>query len=357
MKNILTLFVCSLCAVSLMAEDPQNDTLNLLSLELPQEQPLAPQPSENLAQQHIDSFFELDEVNADLFLPEVAVQELPEKAVETPSVESKTTFTDIPSFLGDKNLVNEEDFLDLASIDTPSSDSGIIIGGEETAAAEIAQVETETAPLEKQTSGITVDFVKVFAGSPTIYSFLILLSVGSFFIWLYTTMSLRTSQLLPKETLKILREKLTSKQYPEALNICEKNDSLIFKMLATGISSRSQGTNIMMEAVRSEGKRATGSHWQKIGLLNDIAIIAPMLGLLGTVLGMFYAFYDVNRSMESISAFFDGLGISVGTTVCGLLVAILAMVFHSLTKYKLVKQLNLIENEASTLTCLIKEQE
>ena len=113
--------------------------------------------------------------------------------------------------------------------------------------------------------------------------------------------------------------------------------------------------NHMMDAVKSEGKRSTGSHWQKIGLLNDIAIIAPMLGLLGTVLGMFYAFYDVNRSMESISAFFDGLGISVGTTVCGLLVAILAMIFHSLTKYKLVKQLTLIENELATLTHLIKE--
>lgn len=354
MKNILAL---SLCLASLMAEDPQNDSLNLLSLELPKEEPFTPQPSENLAQQHIDSFFGLDEVNADLFLPEADIQEITEQVAKTPSLESKTALTDISSFLEDKSLVNEEDFLDLASIDTPSNDSGIIIGGEETAAAERAQVETETAPLEKQASGITVDFGKVFAGSPTIYSFLLLLSIGSFFIWLYTTMSLRTSQLLPKDTLKILREKLASKQYPEALNICEKNNSLIFKMLATGISSRSQGANIMMEAVRSEGKRATGSHWQKIGLLNDIAIIAPMLGLLGTVLGMFYAFYDVNRSMESISAFFDGLGISVGTTVCGLLVAILAMIFHSLTKYKLVKQLNLIENEASTLTSLIKEQE
>ena len=64
----------------------------------------------------------------------------------------------------------------------------------------------------------------------------------------------------------------------------------------------------MIEAMKSEGKRASVHFWQRIGLLNDIAIIAPMIGLLGTVLGMFYAFYDINRSIESISTLFDGLG-------------------------------------------------
>jgi biopolymer transport protein ExbB len=360
-KNI---FLLSLAASSILAVESQENSLNLLSLELPREQTLAPEPSENLAQQQIESFFEIDEVNADLFLPDPssppAIQPQSDPLIETASAGSKTVLTDIPNFLDDKNLVNEEDFLDLASMDTPSNDSGIIIFNQETVAAadgELSELEAESSPLETSPAGVIIDFGKVFSGSPTIYSFLILLSVGSFFIWLYTTLSLRTSQLIPKNTLKILREKLTNKQYPEALTICDSQNSVLFKMLASGISSRAQGTNVMMEAVRSEGKRATGSHWQKIGLLNDIAIIAPMLGLLGTVLGMFYAFYDVNRSMESISAFFDGLGISVGTTVSGLLVAILAMIFHSLTKYKLVKQLNLIENEAKTLTHLIDVKE
>ncbi len=326
MKNIL---IFSLYLTSLFSEDFQDNSLDLLSLDFPQEQvSITPEPSEKLAQEKIESFFEIDDVNADLFLPEES-QNAP----------------------ADRNIVKEEDFLDLTSLPPPSNDSGIIIDSQETSA--IADLEPESVMTEKTTSGITIDFGKVFAGSPTIYSFLFLLSMSSFFIWLYTILSLRTSQILPKNTLKILREKLASKQFPEALDICETNNSLLFKMLASGLSTRSQGTTNMMDAVRLEGKRASGAHWQKIGLLNDIAIIAPMLGLLGTVLGMFYAFYDVNRSMESISAFFDGLGISVGTTVCGLLVAILAMLFHSMTKYKLVKQLSLIENEAKTLTNLI----
>jgi biopolymer transport protein ExbB/TolQ len=71
---------------------------------------------------------------------------------------------------------------------------------------------------------------------------------------------------------------------------------------------------------------------------------------------MFYAFYDVNRSIESINALFDGLGIAVGTTVVGLIVAILAMVFYTTLKYRLVRTISLVENEALELFPLIEQR-
>jgi len=81
-----------------------------------------------------------------------------------------------------------------------------------------------------------------------------------------------------------------------------------------------------------------------------------MLGLLGTVLGMFYAFYDINRSIESVSTLFDGLGISVGTTVAGLIVAIVALILQSLAKFRIVKALATVENEAQSMATLIDDR-
>jgi biopolymer transport protein ExbB len=91
-----------------------------------------------------------------------------------------------------------------------------------------------------------------------------------------------------------------------------RNNPIIFslKMILSGIHVRKHGLPVVVEAMKAEGKRASVRFWQKIGMLNDIAIIAPMLGLLGTVLGMFYAFYNINRSIESNSTLFDGLGVS-----------------------------------------------
>jgi len=221
--------------------------------------------------------------------------------------------------------------------------------------AAIEQEEKDVAE-EVKSTGIIIDLGQVFAGSPTIYIALFILSIASIGIWAYALLSLRTPELLPNEPLKEIREKLSAKNYNEALALCEQKPTILLQMLAAGIQSRKQGQTAMLEMMTSEGRRSSTKLWQKLSLLNDIAVIAPMIGLLGTVLGMFYAFYDLNRSMESISALFDGLGVSVGTTVGGLIVAILALMFHATTKYRLTRQLAVVETEAHSLANLIDTQ-
>ncbi len=211
----------------------------------------------------------------------------------------------------------------------------------------------------EKTSGsqsISVDLQQAFSGAPVIYSLLLAMSVFSVFIWLYSVYSMRSSTRISTTFVKNVQNKLNSNHFDDVLSLCEEKKGVFCKMLSSGIHSRRHGLPVMIEAMKAEGKRSTTSFWQKIGLLNDIAIIAPMLGLLGTVLGMFYAFYDVNRSMESISTLFDGLGVSVGTTVAGIIVAILALILHSTAKYRLVTALYQVENEAQSLAVLIDDR-
>lgn len=201
-----------------------------------------------------------------------------------------------------------------------------------------------------------IDLKQVFAGAPLIYSILLGLSVFALALWIYLLLSLRTMAQVPLQFIKTLRDKLNANHYEEALNLCLHKEACFFKMVATGISARKRGLSVMVEAMNAEGKRATVSFWQKLGLLSDVAIIAPMIGLLGTVLGMFYAFYDMNRSMESVATLFDGLGVSVGTTVAGLLVSILAMSLHSVAKFRITRSLARVENEAKSAAALIDSQ-
>ena len=211
----------------------------------------------------------------------------------------------------------------------------------------------ESAPMNE---AISVDLNQAFSGSPIIYSILFAMSVVAVCIWLYSILTLRSSARLSATVLKKVQNKLNSNHFEEALSICTEHNNLFCKMVASGIQSRRHGLPMMVEAMKAEGKRASTSFWQKLSLLNDIAVIAPMIGLLGTVLGMFYAFYDINRSIESISTLFDGLGISVGTTVAGLIVAILALILHSTAKYRLVRALAQVENEAQHVANLIDDR-
>lgn len=214
-------------------------------------------------------------------------------------------------------------------------------------------METIVEEAAKSAKAIEINLRQVFSGSPIIYSLLFILSTISVCVWLYSMLTIRSIDFLPPKLVKELRTKLISNQFDEALDLCVKQKHFFCKMLASGILARRHGLNVMIDTMKSEGKRSTVTFWQRINILNEIAIIAPMLGLLGTVLGMFYAFYDLNRSVESVSLLFDGLGISVGTTVAGLVVAILAMILYSIAKYRLVRILANVENEAQTFAALI----
>lgn len=199
-----------------------------------------------------------------------------------------------------------------------------------------------------------IDLQKAFSAAPIIYTLLSLMSISSLALWLYSLATFRAKDLLPDAFIEELETLLKGKHYERAKTLCAEKGKLLGSIVSAGLTTRGLGASVMIDAMKSEGKRASTAFWQRLSLLNDIVIIAPMLGLLGTVIGMFYAFYDVNRSIESINALFDGLGIAVGTTVVGLVVAIVAMIFYSTLKYRTVKALSLVENRALVLSSWIE---
>ena len=199
-----------------------------------------------------------------------------------------------------------------------------------------------------------LDLMEVFRASPFIYTTLLAMSLFSLVLWLYSMYTLRLRFVMPSSFINKVRQQLGEKQYTSAFTTCQNTPNLTAAILASGIASRGHGHQVVTEAMQTEGKRCGVTLWQRISLINDVAVIAPMIGLLGTVLGLFYAFYDVNRSPDTLASIFDGLGIAVGTTVAGLIVAILAMVFYATLKFRVVRLLNTIENETVTIGHLIE---
>lgn len=202
----------------------------------------------------------------------------------------------------------------------------------------------------------TLDLQRVLGASPVIYALLLALSVVSLSIWLYTMVTLRQRDLMPDDFTLQVRQLLTERQFDTALSLCNDNSSFCARVLGCGIAARRHGPQVMMDVVQAEGRRQGNALWQRISLLNEVSVVAPMLGLLGTVLGIFIGFYDSSNSPESLSAIFDGFGIAVGTTVAGLIVAIMAMIFYTTLKFRVLNLLNVVENEAVSLVNLVEQE-
>lgn len=218
--------------------------------------------------------------------------------------------------------------------------------------SEIGQVIT---PAEGTPS--TLNLAQVFESCPIIYTILISLSIGASVLWIYSLFTLRLKDMMPEDFTHNLRQQISEKHFEEALEFCERENNFASSIIASGLSARNHGSQVVMDTIQAEGQRSGSKIWQRIGLLNDIAVIAPMFGLLGTVLGLFFAFYDTSNTTENLASIFDGLGIAIGTTVLGLIVAIMAMVFHTTLKYRVVNLLNAIENESFAIVNMIQVDE
>ena len=205
-------------------------------------------------------------------------------------------------------------------------------------------------------AGSHLDLATVFQSCPLIYATLLSLSLVATILWLYSMFTLRINDYMPPEFTQNVRQLLSEQHFELALETCQHSKNFCAPILATGLQSRKHGPQVMMDMVQLEGRRQANGLWQRISLLNEIAVIAPMIGLLGTVLGLFMAFYNSGHSNESLASIFDGFGIALGTTVAGLIVAILAMIFYVSLKYRVVNLLSMVQTESLALISLVETE-
>ena len=124
----------------------------------------------------------------------------------------------------------------------------------------------------------TIDLRQVFSAAPFIYTILFFLSTSAVMIYIYSYLSSRPKQLMPHYDREILIKAILNRNTSLALEFCETKSAVFNQMIAAGIRSQAFGHQAMLEAMKEAGKRQTSSLWQKVSLLNDIAIVAPMLG-------------------------------------------------------------------------------
>lgn len=342
-----TLFCLTLCSFltsfSLYSENtPQVEPMELFALE---------EENSELESELEDDISSLEKE----ILNSEPSMEIMEASIETPQLSTKIPILQNDSSAPLFSSMEEPSPISLVNNNAEEPSVGVDIQTMADPFAEDSSVMDDEITAAPSKTGVEINLFQVFAASPLIYTLLLSLSLSAIAIWLYAMSRLKYQGNISEPVKAEIQTKLQERRFGEVLAICKDKQSLLTQILASGISCQKHGFQMMIENMKAEGKRATVSSWQRLSLLQDIAVIAPMLGLLGTVLGMFYAFYDLNRSFESVANLFDGFGIAVGTTVAGIGVAILAMLLHSIIKFRLVQSLARVENEATALVRVLDE--
>lgn len=141
--------------------------------------------------------------------------------------------------------------------------------------------------------------------------------------------TLRKSKILPPEMVAQVWTLAKSKKLDAKTLKRLKDSSPLGTILATGLMSRGLGRDVMKESIAESGRQVTHKLERFLNTLGTIATITPLLGLLGTVLGMIKVFAAiVSHGVGDPTILAGGISEALITTAAGLTVAIPCVIFH-----------------------------
>ncbi len=144
---------------------------------------------------------------------------------------------------------------------------------------------------------------------------------------------LRRRRVIPKDFVTRFLEHLKTGQLDRAaaLELCEKNGSPIAHVFAHGVRKWGKPSVEVEQAIIDGGERQIGLLRKHLRVMNTVATVSPLMGLLGTVWGMILCFNELATSTAVVGKTEElakGIGMALVATGGGLVVAIPALILY-----------------------------
>ena len=171
----------------------------------------------------------------------------------------------------------------------------------------------------------------------------------------YFLLTVTPKREVPPNLAKRLVSQIRAGDLRGAYQLCDGRDEMLAKVVRAGLRMSGHDRYVIQDAMESEGERGVMTLWQKIFYLNNIGVVAPLVGLLGTVWGMVLAFSSIaadNAQVRSIVVA-ECVSKAMICTVGGLVVAIPSLSVYYFLRGRVVKITAAVEAQASEIVELI----
>ncbi len=157
--------------------------------------------------------------------------------------------------------------------------------------------------------------------------------------------------------MKRIKDYIHEGEIESAQNLCRANGSPYARLISKGISRIGRPMNDVLVAIENTGNIEVASLNKGLPWLATTAAGAPMLGFLGTVIGMVEAFYGIasQGNTAGISSFSEGIYTALVTTVAGLVVGVLALFAYNYLVARINVVMNMLEGKTMEFMDLLNE--
>ena len=182
-------------------------------------------------------------------------------------------------------------------------------------------------------------------------------SVIAFYIFIERFISINRAAKKDDMFMETIRSYMKDGKLDDAKTLCQRCSTPLSRMIEKGISRIGKPLNDIQTAVENVGNLEVSNLEKGVALLAMISGAGPMLGFLGTVIGMIRAFYDMSMAGNNIDIELLSTGIyqAMVTTVGGLIVGIIAFIFYNILVSQIDKVVNLLESKSLEFMDVLNE--
>ncbi|PKG50498.1 MotA/TolQ/ExbB proton channel family protein [Olleya sp. 1-3] len=188
----------------------------------------------------------------------------------------------------------------------------------------------EGEPVEKTLSIIELVTTGGTAGI-IIIALLFVLLIMAIYIYFERLFAIKEASKVDANFMNQIKDFVSNGKIESAQNLCTSVDSPVSRLISKGVSRIGKPLDDINTAIENAGRLEIYSLEKNVSVLATISGAAPMIGFLGTVIGMILSIFEIANSGGSIDikTLADGLYTAMTTTVGGLIVGIVAYIAYN----------------------------
>jgi len=194
-------------------------------------------------------------------------------------------------------------------------------------------------------------------GSIVIISVLFVLLFVALYIYFERIFAIKAASKIDKNFMNQIRDHVTNGKLEAAKLLCAQTDSPVARLTEKGVSRIGKPLDDINTAIENAGTLEVYKLERNVSVLATVAGAAPMIGFLGTVIGMILAFHEMATSggQAEMGSLASGIYTAMTTTVAGLIVGIIAYIGYNHLVNRTDKVIHKMEANAVEFLDLLNE--